>query len=51
MYRCKLYPGDYRERQEQADADRCAAYVELLQISSGISDVGAGDPNNHRQPA
>jgi len=28
MYRCKFYKGDYRERQEQANADRCAAYVE-----------------------
>ena len=28
MYRCKFYTGDYRERQEQANADRCAAYVE-----------------------
>ena len=28
MYRCRFYRGDYRERQEQANADRCAAYVE-----------------------
>jgi hypothetical protein len=28
MYRCKFYKGDYRERQEQANADQCDAYVE-----------------------
>jgi N-acetylmuramoyl-L-alanine amidase len=28
MYRCTFYKGDYRERQEQANADRCVAYVE-----------------------
>ena len=28
MYRCKYYKGDYLERQGQANADRCVAYVE-----------------------
>jgi len=28
MYRSTFYKGDYRERQEQANADRCVAYVE-----------------------
>lgn len=28
MYRCTFYKGDYRERQVQANADRCVAYVE-----------------------
>jgi hypothetical protein len=28
MYRCTFYKGDYRERQLQANADRCVAYVE-----------------------
>lgn len=28
MYQIKFYKGDYRQRQEQANADKCIAYVE-----------------------
>ena len=28
MYQVKFYKGDYRERQEQANADKCIAYIE-----------------------
>lgn len=40
MYRCKFYKGDYRERQEQANLDRCAAYVEHHFNSSGSPAAG-----------
>ena len=40
MYQVKFYKGDYRQRQEQANADQCIGYVE--QHFNSSDDPGAG---------
>ena len=40
MHRCIFYKGDYRERQEQANSDRCMAYVEH-HFNSSVSPVAS----------
>lgn len=40
MYQCKFYKGDYRERQVQANADECVAYVEHHFNSSVSTTAG-----------
>ena len=40
MFECKFYEGDYRERQAQANADKCAAYVEHHFNSSPSPSAG-----------
>ncbi len=40
MYQVKFYKGDYRQRQEQANADKCIGYVEQHFNSCGNPEAG-----------